>query len=128
MNSKQKKVIYLLRFALRPDISSQENFLSSGFSYLEFVLLYYIDFLFHLDKDYLPIDKDFIFPANESFIVVSINITNDDIAEMVSEGFTVSLSASLMDSIFVKLNNSRQQATVTINEDDSKYCGQKTTK
>lgn len=84
---------------------------------------YFIDPFFHLDKDYFPIDKDFVFPANKSFIVVSINITNDDIAEMVSEGFTVSLSASLMDSIFVKLNDSRQQATVSINEDDSKYYG-----
>lgn len=69
-------------------------------------------------NDYVPIDRDFVFPANSTNLTIPVTIINDDIVEESSEAFTVSIAPSPRDSAFVSVGG-RQQTRITIQEDDS---------
>lgn len=71
--------------------------------------------------DFQQLDSDLEFPSFQSLLQFNITILDNDIAEVSSEGFTVSLTSSPSDDIAVVISESARTTVVTIKEDDSKY-------
>jgi hypothetical protein len=87
----------------------------------------YINFLIHVQtfpqqavpyEDYIPINADVVFPANESSIIIPVEIVDNSIAERSSEGFTIGVTSSDVDKKFVLINESRQRVVIAIDEND----------
>lgn len=71
-------------------------------------------------SDFIPVNRDILFPANTTSVSVFINITNNEVTESDSESFTISLSNSQNDLSFVTIRRGGGEASVVINDDDSK--------
>lgn len=66
----------------------------------------------------MKVDNDFVFSVGVHSIDINITLINNHVAERRTEGFTVSISHVVGDSNHVVLQ--RDQATITIREDDCK--------